>query len=88
MEVDPKERHPLEYKSIVLDIIEKYKTYERVLASNNPQEFSKGQDFTEEKGSKTQKNEERKKYYHVDENNVTDLPEGLLYKFRKCKIGS
>ena len=37
METDPNKRHQIEFKSILLDVIEKYKTFERVNRANSVQ---------------------------------------------------
>ena len=39
METDPNKRHQIEFKSILLDVIEKYKTFERVNRANSVQTF-------------------------------------------------
>lgn len=83
METDPKKRFMIDYKSIILDIVEKYKTYRTIETS---MEIEPHQEEGTEDKSQAKQQEERKKRVHLDYSEIQKLPEGLLYKFRKCRI--
>ena len=92
METDPSRRFPVEFKSVVLDLVEKHKTLQRVAESM--QLADPAEEAPEDlRGSRVpappapRAEERSKRAPRLDARAVRELPEGLLYRFRKCRRG-
>ncbi len=80
METDPDARFDIEYKSIVIDLVERAKTYERIgrAFSDYESEIHESKLSPKELLDRAQSYQKFGKSMH--------LPESLLYKLRKCKL--
>ncbi len=91
METDPSKRFLIEYKSVVIDVVEKAKTLQRI-AESMQLDLANDDLFDETKNAsrvlQAPKQEERKRVLRLDAKAIQELPEGLLYKLRKCKPAS
>lgn len=87
METDQNRRFLIEYKSIVIDVVEKFKTLQRI--GESMQLDLTNEDVLDETKNSSKlaqpKPEERKRAIRLDSKSIKELPEGLLYKFRKCR---
>lgn len=79
MDTDETKRFFIEYKSIFLDIVESYKTYQRV-----EEALSGGKSILDHSSLSEITKQEKGDLKRRREELINAFPDGLLYKFRKC----
>lgn len=85
MEGQENEDHSIEFKSILLDVLEKEKTFQRI--SDALERAAKEPPRVRTKDAAGKTSEERVYAVpHLKPSEIRSLPEGLLFRFRKCSL--
>jgi hypothetical protein len=85
MEGEEKEDHFIEFKSILLDVLEKEKTFQRI--SDALEKAAAEPPRVRAKDAQGKLSEERVYVVpNLKPSEIRSLPEGLLFRFRKCRF--